>query len=124
MGVHYDGKAGFHANRKSLASIAANIEAEEKGGVNQRYFYARFVRDNEHSEVFFRKVCREIGDLENKEINEMLKILKEGVEHEEGTMWIFDEEKMYEVLISNPICKKVCEKQKYKNWTDLIMRFS
>ena len=53
----------------------------------------------------------------------MLAILKEDVPHAEYEVWHFDEEKMYRVLISNPICQKVCEKQKYMNWQDLIRRF-
>lgn len=124
MSIHYDGAAGFNSVRKTLASTANNIEAERNGGVNQKHFTQRFVQNNEHSMSFFRKVCKQIGNLPNKEIEEMIKTLKEGTEHKFGEVYYFDEEKMYKVLISNPICRKVCEKQRYKNWQDIIARFS
>ncbi len=121
--MHYDSNAGFHSSRKTLASIAKNTEAEEKGGVNQPFFRTRFVRDNYHNTAFFKKVCKEIGNLPNKEINEMLQILKKDTEHSTGDVYFYDEDKMYEVLLQNPICKKVCEKQAYCSWQDIIQRF-
>ena len=124
MSIHYDRKAEYSANRKTLASHAKNIEAEEKGGMRQKYFNSRFVQDNYHSMSFFKKVCKQIGNLSGKEIKEMLDILTKDVEHSYGEIYCFDEQKMYEVLISNPICKKVCEKQKYNNWQDIIARFN
>ncbi len=127
MGIHYDAKAGEIATRKTLKSFAANITAQENGGVNQKYFNKRFVEDIYHSISFFKKVCKHIGNLENKEIEQMLTKLKNtaaGKEHEFGEAYHFLGDDMYEVLISNPICKKVCEKQKYLNWEDIIIRFS
>ena len=53
----------------------------------------------------------------------MLAILKEDVPHEFGEVYHFDEDKMYKVLISNQFAKKVCEKQRYMNWQDIIRRF-
>lgn len=123
MSVHYDGLAGEHQTRKTLSSVARRIAAENNGGVNQRFFSTRFVQDNNHSESFFRKVCKQIGNLSNGEINKMLTILKEDIPHEFGEVYHFDENKMYQVLISNPICKKYVKKQKYMNWQDIIQRF-
>ena len=122
MSVHYDGLAGEHPTRKNLSSVAQGIAAENNGGVNQRFFNTRFVQDNNHSMSFFRKVCKQIGNLPNGEIEKMLTILKEDTPHEFGDVYHFDEEKMYQVLISNPICQKVCEKQRYNNWQDIIQR--
>ena len=122
MSVHYDSLAGERP-RKSLSSVAKGIAAENNGGVNQRFFNTRFVQQNDYSMSFFRKVCKQIGNLPNKEIERMLTILKEDVPHEYGEVYQFDENKMYEVLISNPIFRKVCEKQKYMNWQDIIRRF-
>lgn len=124
MSIHYDGKAEYRANRKTLASHAESIEAEEKGGMRQKNFNSRFVQDNYHSMSFFKKVCKQIGNLSEKEIKEMLDILTKGLEHSYKEIYCFDEQKMYEVLISNPICAKVCKKQKYNNWQDIIARFS
>lgn len=122
MSLHYDGNAR-NVSRKTLASHARQIKAEEEGGVGQKYFEQRFVQDNYHSMSFFRKVCQELGNLKNKEITQMLDILKEGIEHSHREIYYFDEDKMYEVLTSNPICRKVCEKQKYNSWQDIITRF-
>ncbi len=55
---------------------------------------------------FFRKVCKQIGNLPNGEIEKMLAILKEDVHHEFGEVYHFDEDKMYKVLISNQFAKK------------------
>lgn len=123
MSVHYDGKAGYHSSRKSLGSVARSIAAEEEGGVNQKYFKSRFIRDNYHSASFFTKVCKQIGNLSTGEINKMLAILKEGVDHIPGEVYCFDEEKMYQLLISNAICKKICENSGYKSWQHIIARF-
>lgn len=123
MSVHYDGLAGEHQSRKYLSSIAGSIAAENNDGVNQKYFNTRFVQDNNHSMSFFKKVCKQIGNLPNGEIEKMLKILKEDTSHELGEVYHFDENKMYQVLTSNPICQKVCEKQRYMNWQDIIQRF-
>ena len=123
MSTYYSGYAGENQARKNLDSVARNTVAEENGGVNQRFFNSRFVQDNDHSMSFFIKVCKHIGNLPNKEINEMLEILKKDVPHEPGEVYNFDEEEMYQVLTSHPICKKVCEKQKYRNWQDIIQRF-
>lgn len=123
MSTYYSGYAGENQARKNLDSVARNTVAEENGGVNQRFFKSRFVQDNDHSMTFFIKVCKHIGNLPNKEINEMLEILKKDVPHEPGEVYHFDEEEMYQVLTSHPICKKICEKQKYRNWQDIIQRF-
>lgn len=122
MGIHYDKNAGYNSARKTLTSNARYIIAEEKEGVNQKNFKNRFVQDNDHSMSFFKKACKMIGNLTNKEIEEMLDILKQGTPHQYGEVYHFDEEKMYQVLISNPICRKVCEKQGYNNWADIIAR--
>ena len=143
MSTHYDGLAGEHRARKSLSSVAKGIVAENEGGVNQRFFNNRFVQDNDYSMSFFRKVCKQIGNLPNGEIEKMLAILRLymgiGMKRRRKDfiyakqifeligyfceVYHFDEDKMYKVLISNPICQKVCEKQKYMNWQDIIRRF-
>lgn len=123
MSVHYNSCAGFHSSRKSMSSHAKNVEAELEDGVNQKYFKQRFVQDIYHSMAYFTRVCKSIGNLENKEISKMLKKLKLGVDHSDGDVYCFEEKELYRVLISNPVCKNVCEKQGYKNWQDIIARF-
>ena len=46
-----------------------------------------------------------------------------GQNHEFGEVYAFTDEDLYDVLISHEICKRVCEKQKYENWQDIIARF-
>ncbi len=123
MNMPYEGISRKDPNRKTLRSIANEITAESTG-VNQGNFKRRYVQDKEHGRSFFREVCKHIGGLKNHEINEMLNVLMREADHISGDVYIFDEDRMYEVLISNPTCKKVCEKQGYNNWKDIIQRFS
>lgn len=126
MSIHYDSYAGEKANRKSATSFAKNVESENDGGVNQKFFKTRFVQDNYHSLNFFKRVCKAIGNVKGKEYAEMEKRLLEteaGKNHQFGEVYVFADEDLYEILISNEICKKVCEKQKYENWQDIIIRF-
>ena len=116
--------AGEYRGKRTLTSVAKRIETEKKSErIDKQFLYKVYVRDNDHSMSFFIKVCKHVGNLPDEEIERMLAILKEDVPHAEYEVWHFDEEKMYRVLISNPICQKVCEKQKYMNWQDLIRRF-
>lgn len=126
MNVHYDSNAVCKNRKTTMVSSAKKILAEEEGGVDQRYFKGRFVADRYHSMAFFKKVCRNIGNLRNKEIEQMLTVLKnteQGKAHIENEIYQFRGEDMYEVLCSDPICKKVCEKQRYTCWEDIISRF-
>ena len=126
MGVHYDSFAGQRGNRKSIASNARKIAAEENGGVDQVFFSKRFVQDNEHSLAFFKKVCKNIGNLKGKVMGDMVRELMKTIdvtEHIPGQVYHFDGEEMYRVLVSNEICKGICEARGYNNWDDIIARF-
>lgn len=49
---------------------------------------------------------------------------KKAVEnHIKGCVWEFDYEKMFSTLILNPVCEKVCRKNKYTSWVHLISRY-
>ncbi len=70
---------------------------------------------------FFRFICKNIGNLRNGEIEKMVTRLKnidqKAVEnHVNGAVWAFDYDKMFCVLMENEICRKVCEKNKYKQY--------
>ena len=61
----------------------------------------------------------------NAEIEKMISRLKsidqKAVEnHVKGSVWAFDYDKMFCVLMENEICRKVCEKNKYNNWMQLV----
>ena len=95
---------------------------------------ARKIKDNPeefhwHDEYatmnFFRFICKNIGNLENGEIEKMISRLKSidqnAVEnHVKGAVWAFDYDKMFCVLLENEVCRKVCEKNKYSNWMQLV----
>lgn len=126
LGVHYDSFAGYRSDRKTIASTARMIAAEENGGVDQVYFSKRFVQDNEHSLAFFKKVCKNIGNLKGRELAALVDDLKKTInesEHVAGQVYHFDGDEMYRVLTSNEICRGICEAQGYNNWNDIIARF-
>ena len=77
---------------------------------------------------FFRFICKNIGNLRNGEIEKMVTRLKnidqKAVEnHVNGAVWAFDYDKMFCVLMENEICRKVCEKNKYNSWMNLIGQY-
>ena len=77
---------------------------------------------------FFRFICKNIGNLRNGEIEKMVTRLKnidqKAVEnHVNGAVWAFDYDKMFCVLMENEICRKVCEKNKYNSWMNLIGKY-
>ena len=77
---------------------------------------------------FFRFICKNIGNLGNGEIEKMVTRLKnidqKAVEnHVNGAVWAFDYDKMFCVLMENEICRKVCEKNKYNSWMNLIGQY-
>ena len=43
--------------------------------------------------------------------------------HVNGAVWAFDYDKMFCVLMENEICRKVCEKNKYNSWMNLIGQY-
>lgn len=126
MSLHYESSSGEHASRKKLISVAKNVEAENSGGVNQKFFKTRFVQDNYHSLAFFKRVCKTLGNVKNEELAEMERKLldtEEGKAHQFGEVYVFAEDDLYNILISHEICKRVCDKQGYQNWQDIIFRF-
>ena len=77
---------------------------------------------------FFRFICKNIGNLRNGEIEKMATRLKnidqKAVEnHVNGAVWAFDYDKMFCVLMENEICRKVCEKNKYNSWMNLMGQY-
>ena len=95
---------------------------------------ARKIKDNPeefhlHDEyatlIFFRFICKNIGNLGNAEIEKMISRLKSmdhkaAENHVKGAVWAFDYDKMVCVLMENEICRKVCEKNKYSSWMQLV----
>ncbi len=43
--------------------------------------------------------------------------------HVKGAVWAFDYDNMFCVLLENDICRKVCEKNKYNSWMQLIGQY-
>lgn len=77
---------------------------------------------------FFRYVCKRVGNLREREIQILVRNLKQSdpaavAKHGKGDIWVFDYDKMYSALVQNPVCQKVCQKNKYTNWMQLISRY-
>ncbi len=77
---------------------------------------------------FFRYICRNVGNLQEGEIQRLVWKLKQSdkkavEKHLKGYAWEFDYEKMFSTLTQNPVCQKVCQKNKYTSWMHLINRY-
>ena len=77
---------------------------------------------------FFRYICRNVGNLHEGEIQRLVWKLKQSdikavEKHLKGYAWEFDYEKMFSTLTQNPVCQKVCQKNKYTSWMHLISRY-
>ena len=61
---------------------------------------------------FFRFICKNIGNLGNGEIEKMVTRLKS-----------IDQKAVENHVMENEICRKVCEKNKYNSWMNLIGQY-
>ena len=83
------------------------------------------IMENRSSQITYSEL---ITSIENGEIEKMVTRLKcidqKAVEnHVNGAVWAFDYDKMFCVLMENEICRKVCEKNKYNSWMNLIGQY-
>ena len=113
----------------SMKGIADQIIEEQQRASKIKNNPEEFHWHDEYATLnFFRFICKNIGNLENAEIEKMISRLKSidqnAVEnHVKGAVWAFDYDKMFCVLMENEICRKVCEKNKYNSWTKLIGQY-
>ena len=110
----------------SMRAVADQIMREQKRAKKIENNPGEFRWYDEYATLnFFKYICLSIGNLSNGEIEKMVVRLK-GLdkkaveEHTKGAVWEFDYDKMFLVLQENEICRKVCEKNKYNNWMQLI----
>ena len=113
------------ASRKAAAQIIKEQQRVSKIKNNPEEFHWH---DEYATLNFFRFICKNIGNLRNGEIEKMVTRLKnidqKAVEnHVNGAVWAFDYDKMFCVLMENEICRKVCEKNKYNSWMNLIGQY-
>ena len=78
---------------------------------------------------FFRYICRNVGNLQEGEIQRLIWQLKQSdkkavKKHLKGYAWDFDYEKMFSTLTQNPVCQKVCQKNKYTTINEQILKFA
>lgn len=111
----------------SMTKIAEDILRDRKADARARASGKRW-HDEYATLRFFRFVCKRIGNLGEGEMNRLARRLKEAdhraVEnHEPGAVWAFDYDKMFSALTEHPVCRKVCEKNKYRCWMDLVSRY-
>lgn len=113
----------------SMKGIADQIIEEQQRASKIKNNPEEFHWHDEYATLnFFRFICKNIGNLENAEIEKMISRLKSidqnAVEnHVKGAVWAFDYDKMFCVLMENEICRKVCEKNKYNSWMNLIGQY-
>ena len=110
----------------SMKAVADQIMRDQKRAKKIESNPEEFRWYDEYATLnFFKYICLNIGNLSNGEIEKMVtrlkKLDKKAVEeHKKGAVWVFDYDKMFLVLQENEICRKVCEKNKYRNWMQLI----
>lgn len=110
----------------SMKAVADQIMRDQKRAKKIESNPEEFRWYDEYATLnFFKYICLSIGNLSNGEIEKMVtrlkKLDKKAVEeHKKGAVWVFDYDKMFLVLQENEICRKVCEKNKYRNWMQLI----
>ena len=113
----------------SMKGVAAQIIKEQLRASKIKNNPEDFHWHDEYATLnFFRFICKNIGNLGNGEIEKMVTRLKsidqKAVEnHVNGAVWAFDYDKMFCVLMENEICRKVCEKNKYNSWMNLIGQY-
>ena len=113
----------------SMKGVADQIIKEQQRASKIKNNPEEFHWHDEYATLnFFRFICKNIGNLRNGEIEKMVTRLKnidqKAVEnHVNGAVWAFDYDKMFCVLMENEICRKVCEKNKYNNWMNLIGQY-
>ena len=110
----------------SMKAVADQIMRDQKRAKKIESNPEEFRWYDEYATLnFFKYICLNIGNLSNGEIEKMVtrlkKLDKKAVEeHKKGAVWVFDYDKMFLVLQENEICRKVCEKNKYRNWMQLF----
>ena len=113
----------------SMKGVADQIIKEQQRVSKIKNIPEEFHWHDEYATLnFFRFICKNIGNLRNVEIEKMVTRLKnidqKAVEnHVNGAVWAFDYDKMFCVLMENEICRKVCEKNKYNSWMNLIGQY-
>ena len=113
----------------SMRGVAAQIIKEQQRVSKIKNNPEEFHWHDEYATLnFFRFICKNIGNLRNGEIEKMVTRLKnidqKAVEnHVNGAVWAFDYDKMFCVLMENEICRKVCEKNKYNSWMNLMGQY-
>ena len=110
----------------SMKAVADQIMRDQKRAKKIESNPEEFRWYDEYATLnFFKYICLNIGNLSNGEIEKMVtrlkKLDKKAVEeHKKGAVWVLDYDKMFLVLQENEICRTVCEKNKYRNWMQLI----
>lgn len=116
--------------KDSMRAVATQIAYEnERDEMIRKGVYQTVAIDPFATISYFREVCKRIGNLKNKEIVALIAQLKEkdsnaAIDIRNGKVmaYRFSRDVMYEVLLTNPICRKVCEKNRYDCWDDFICR--
>ena len=72
----------------------------------------------------FKRICKVVGNLRTNEIGKLVKEFQKRVttKNEKG-IFQADYDTMYDIFTSNPVAKKICEKNGYRNWEEVVTRY-
>ena len=115
----------------NYSRIAAEICKEQNMAKNWKYIAAekkKYMFDEYATKYFFEKICYRMGMIDSKNADTMIEKMKSvdcTAKKKNGTgPWQFSYEAMYRILRENEICNRICEKQGYKNWQDIIYKYA
>lgn len=105
--------------KKTMAAFANQIEAEEDGAVDRRYFGSRYVRDNDHTMGAIERIAKK---LKVKKVSLMKKYLLENCMYtEDGRYKYFKDEDLFAALTSVDDGARMCQIKKLESWEDVIV---
>ena len=105
--------------KKTMAAFANQIEAEEDGAVDRRYFSSRYVRDIDHTMGAIERICKKLGI---KKVVQMKKYLLENCQYkEEGRYKYFSDADLFDALTSIEDGARMCKIKKLESWEDVIV---
>ncbi len=72
----------------------------------------------------FKRICKVVGNLRTNEVGKLVKEYKRRVTTKnENGIFQADYDIMYDIFVSDSVAKKICEKNGYRNWEEVVTRY-
>lgn len=73
----------------------------------------------------FREICRVAGNLKKREIRPLVREVKKRpfTYSRRRRVQQYEYEDLYQIFISNPFARVLCEKQRFLCWEDVVYRY-